>query len=82
MVIKSIYWLCFIQALHHLLLCPTVHEAEGIDMAIKVVSEAKQEALTQRLIDYLIGDVDATPKVCVHRHHEACHINFMRIVKY
>lgn len=32
-------------------------------MAIKVVSEAKQEALTQRLIDFLIGDVDATPKV-------------------
>ncbi len=32
-------------------------------MAIKVASEAKQETLTQRLIDYLIGDVNGTPKV-------------------
>lgn len=32
-------------------------------MAIKVVSEAKQELLTQRLMDYLLGDVDANPKV-------------------
>jgi hypothetical protein len=32
-------------------------------MATKIVSEAKVESLTQRLIDYLIGDVDATPKV-------------------
>lgn len=51
------------QALHHLLHCPVIHEGEGIDMAIKVVSEAKQEMLTQRLMDYLIGDLDATPKV-------------------
>ena len=40
-----------------------IHEGEAIDMAIKVVSEAKQEMLTQRLMDYLIGDLDATPKV-------------------
>lgn len=55
------------QALHHLLHCPVIHEGEGIDMAIKVVSEAKQEMLTQRLMDYLIGDLDATPKVISYK---------------
>lgn len=53
----------FIQALYHLLLCPSVYEAEGINIAIKVVSEANQDELTQRLIDYLIGDIDSSPKV-------------------
>ena len=51
------------QALHHFLQCPVLHEEESIDMAIKVVSEAKQELLTQHLMDYLLGDIDATPKV-------------------
>ena len=32
-------------------------------MAIKVAGQAKQDSLTQRLMDYLMGDVDATPKV-------------------
>lgn len=32
-------------------------------MAIKVVSEAKEEMLTQQLMDFLLGEVDATPKV-------------------
>lgn len=40
-----------------------MHDGGGINMAIKVVSEAKQEMLTQRLMDYLLGDIDATPKV-------------------
>ena len=53
------------QALHHCLQCPVLREEEGIDMAVKVVAEAKQELLTQRLMDYLLGDIDATPKVCV-----------------
>lgn len=57
------------QALRHFLLCPIIHESEGIDMAIKVVSEAKEETLTQRLIDHLIGDVDATPKVIFYTLH-------------
>lgn len=46
-----------------------MHEEEGITMAIKTVSEAKQASLTQRLIDYLIGDVDTTPKVHLFSKH-------------
>ena len=55
--------------MHHFLQCTAIHEEEGITMAIKTVSEAKQAALTQRLIDYLIGDVDTTPKVHLSLKH-------------
>lgn len=32
-------------------------------MAIKVVSEAKQEKLSKQLLNFLLGAVDSTPKV-------------------
>ena len=32
-------------------------------MAIKVVGEAKQELLTQKLMEFLVGDTDSSPKV-------------------
>ena len=40
-------------------------DGDHIDMAIGVVGEAKDEALTEQLTDYLMGETDSTPKVNV-----------------
>ncbi len=38
-------------------------DGEHIDMAIKVVGNAKDDSLTDQLTGYLMGGNDATPKV-------------------
>ncbi len=40
-------------------------DGEHIDMAIKVVGNAKEDSLTDQLTGYLMGGNDATPKVNV-----------------
>lgn len=57
----------YAQALTHFLSCPMSLFPDGdhIDMAIKVVGEAKDEALAEQLTDYLMGGTDSTPKVYV-----------------
>lgn len=51
------------QAVGHFLRCSSIDDGSAIDMAIKTVGEARDKALTKRLIDYLMGDEDGDPKV-------------------
>ena len=53
------------QSLSHLLHCPAslYPDGENIDLAIKVVGEAKLEKLTQQLTEFLMGGSDSSPKV-------------------
>ena len=55
------------KAVQHLLLCPSsiYPDGEHIDLAIQAVGESKSEELVQQLTDYLMGDADDTPKVCI-----------------
>jgi WD repeat-containing protein 19 len=52
------------KALDYLLSCPMSLFPEGdhIDMAIKVVGQAKLESLTSQLYSYLMGEMDNEPK--------------------
>lgn len=61
----------YVKALDHFLLCPLSKYPRGehIDMAIGTAAKAGKEPITQRLTDYLIGEVDQVPKVggfCTH----------------
>ena len=38
-------------------------DAESLQLAIEVVAEADDDALTRQLIDFLMGEVDGIPKV-------------------
>ena len=46
-------------------------DGAAINMAIQTVGEAREEALTKRLIDYLMGDEDGDPKVGLTGPHTA-----------
>ncbi|XP_069600695.1 WD repeat-containing protein 19 [Ranitomeya imitator] len=50
------------RALKHFLKCPTAEENAAIEMAIETVGQAKDEMLTNQLIDYLMGESDGMPK--------------------
>ncbi|PIO24270.1 hypothetical protein AB205_0031140, partial [Aquarana catesbeiana] len=50
------------RALKHFLKCSSADENTAIEMAIKTVGEAKDELLTNQLIDYLMGESDGMPK--------------------
>uniref|UniRef100_A0A8C2H4P6 WD repeat domain 19 n=1 Tax=Cyprinus carpio TaxID=7962 RepID=A0A8C2H4P6_CYPCA len=50
------------RALKHFLKCPSSDDSVSIEMAIETVGEAKDEALTNQLIDYLMGESDGMPK--------------------
>ncbi|XP_062864836.1 WD repeat-containing protein 19 [Trichomycterus rosablanca] len=50
------------RALKHFLKCPNTDDNLAIEMAIETVGEAKDEALTNQLIDYLMGESDGMPK--------------------
>ncbi|KAL7856198.1 hypothetical protein AOLI_G00198020 [Acnodon oligacanthus] len=50
------------RALKHFLKCPNSDDSLAIEMAIETVGEAKDEALTNQLIDYLMGENDGMPK--------------------
>ncbi|KAK3532252.1 hypothetical protein QTP86_011841 [Hemibagrus guttatus] len=50
------------RALKHFLKCPNTDDNVAIEMAIETVGEAKDQALTNQLIDYLMGESDGIPK--------------------
>ncbi|XP_068799240.1 WD repeat-containing protein 19 isoform X4 [Struthio camelus] len=50
------------QALKHFLKSPSTEDNLAIEMAIETVGQAKDEALTNQLIDYLMGESDGMPK--------------------
>ncbi|XP_026990682.2 WD repeat-containing protein 19 [Tachysurus fulvidraco] len=50
------------RALKHFLKCPNTDDNMAIEMAIETVGEAKDQALTNQLIDYLMGESDGIPK--------------------
>ncbi|KAJ8271702.1 hypothetical protein COCON_G00105610 [Conger conger] len=50
------------RALKHFLKCPNTDDNLAIEMAIETVGQAKDEALTGQLIDYLMGESDGMPK--------------------
>ncbi|XP_014378025.1 WD repeat-containing protein 19 isoform X1 [Alligator sinensis] len=50
------------RALKHFLKSPSTEDNMAIEMAIETVGQAKDEALTNQLIDYLIGESDGMPK--------------------
>ncbi|XP_042197361.1 WD repeat-containing protein 19 [Callorhinchus milii] len=50
------------RALKHFLKCPVTEDGQAIEMAIEGVGQAKDETLTNQLIDYLMGESDGMPK--------------------
>lgn len=50
------------RALKHFLKCSATEENAAIEMAIETVGQAKDEMLTNQLIDYLMGESDGMPK--------------------
>ncbi|XP_078534454.1 WD repeat-containing protein 19 isoform X1 [Lissotriton helveticus] len=50
------------RALKHFLKCPSTEDNAAIEMAIETVGQAKDELLTNQLIDYLMGESDGMPK--------------------
>ena len=43
--------------------CTGANESKGIDLALTCVGRARSQVLTQKLLDYLLGDKDQIPKV-------------------
>ncbi|XP_077157824.1 WD repeat-containing protein 19 isoform X1 [Paroedura picta] len=52
----------YARALKHFLKSPNTDDNMAIEMAIETVGQAKDEALTNQLIDYLMGESDGIPK--------------------
>ncbi|KAM4807652.1 WD repeat-containing protein 19 [Rhinophrynus dorsalis] len=50
------------RALKHFMKCPNTDDNLAIEMAIETVGQAKDELLTNQLIDYLMGESDGIPK--------------------
>ncbi|KAG8516530.1 WD repeat-containing protein 19, partial [Galemys pyrenaicus] len=50
------------RALKHFLKCPNSEDHMAIEMAIETVGQAKDELLTNQLIDHLMGESDGMPK--------------------
>ncbi|NXA13229.1 WDR19 protein, partial [Sapayoa aenigma] len=50
------------RALRHFLKSPSTEDNLAIEMAIETVGRAKDEALTNQLIDYLMGEGDGMPQ--------------------
>jgi len=57
--------LCLNQALNHLLSIPDdgSENSDALNLAVDVVGAASDVKLTTHLTNYLLGDVDGTPKV-------------------
>ena len=43
--------------------CTGSNESKGIELAIICVGKARSQQLTQRLLEYLLGEKDQIPKV-------------------
>ncbi|CAF3582253.1 unnamed protein product [Adineta steineri] len=50
------------RALTHLMHCTGSTESKGIDLAITCVGKARSPLLTQKLLEYLLGEKDQIPK--------------------
>ncbi|NXI09469.1 WDR19 protein, partial [Irena cyanogastra] len=50
------------RALRHFLQSPSTEDNSAMEMAIETVGRAKDEALTNQLIDYLMGEGDGMPQ--------------------
>ncbi|XP_043918872.1 WD repeat-containing protein 19 [Protopterus annectens] len=57
------------RALKHFLKCPNTEDSPAIEMAIETVGQAKEETLTNQLIDYLMGESDGMPKDAKYLFH-------------
>lgn len=47
----------------HFLRCNS-EDGQAIELAIETVGRANDDKLTEQLIEFLMGDIDGTPKVC------------------
>ncbi|XP_074130526.1 WD repeat-containing protein 19 [Sminthopsis crassicaudata] len=58
------FFLCgqYARALKQFLKCPNTEDNTAIEMAIETVGHAKDEFLTNQLIDHLLGESDGMPK--------------------
>ncbi|KAM8971113.1 WD repeat-containing protein 19 isoform X2 [Sarcophilus harrisii] len=58
------FFLCgqYARALKQFLKCPNTEDNTAIEMAIETVGHAKDEILTNQLIDHLLGESDGMPK--------------------
>ncbi|XP_007496615.1 WD repeat-containing protein 19 isoform X2 [Monodelphis domestica] len=58
------FFLCgqYARALKHFLKCPSSEDNMAIEMAIETVGHAKDEVLTNQLINHLLGESDGMPK--------------------
>ncbi|XP_051820903.1 WD repeat-containing protein 19 [Antechinus flavipes] len=58
------FFLCgqYARALKQFLKCPNTEDNTAIEMAIETVGHAKDEVLTNQLIDHLLGENDGMPK--------------------
>ncbi|NXY87829.1 WDR19 protein, partial [Alcedo cyanopectus] len=54
------------RALKHFMKSPNTEDNLAIEMAIQTVGQAKNDALTNQLIDYLMGESDGMPKDAKH----------------
>ncbi|XP_028657806.1 WD repeat-containing protein 19 [Erpetoichthys calabaricus] len=52
----------YARALKHFLKTPNTEDNMAIEMAIETVGQARDESLTNQLIDYLMGESDGMPK--------------------
>jgi hypothetical protein len=43
--------------------CTGPNESKGIDLAITCVGKARSQQITQKLLEYLLGEKDQIPKV-------------------
>ena len=59
--------LTYFQAMKTLIRCHDDSSDEALDLAIETVGRAEDSSLTQMLIEYLMGEIDGTPKVILLR---------------
>ncbi|XP_072476604.1 WD repeat-containing protein 19 isoform X4 [Notamacropus eugenii] len=62
------FFLCgqYARALKHFLKCPNSEDNMAIEMAIETIGHAKDEVLTNQLIDFLLGESDGMPKFHIY----------------
>ena len=51
----------FLQAMKHFLRC-NPEDGQAIELAIETVGRANDDTLTAQLVEFLMGDIDGTPK--------------------
>ncbi|MEQ2290862.1 WD repeat-containing protein 19, partial [Ameca splendens] len=70
------------KALNHFLKCPKTEDNQAIELAIETVGQAKDHSLTNKLIEYLLGECDGMPMeakylfrlyMALQRYSEAAH---------